>query len=142
MTAGTGAAEQGRRGEAPVVVPGPKGVPLLGSLPEFGKDPLAFFERLRDHGDVVSWNFGGQAQPLRRRPGARRGAAARGGVHLRPAGPGVAFRAVLGNGVTVARGRDWRRKRSLVQPSVRPKQVQVLRGDHGLLRGGHRRRLA
>ncbi|CAM5259207.1 Putative cytochrome P450 OS=Streptomyces griseus subsp. griseus (strain JCM 4626 / NBRC) OX=455632 GN=SGR_1079 PE=3 SV=1 [Streptomyces griseus subsp. griseus] len=23
----------------------------------------------------------------------------------------------------VARGRDWRRKRSLVQPSVRPKQV-------------------
>ncbi len=30
----------------------------------------------------------------------------------------------MGNGVVVARGTDWRRKRSLVQPSVRPKQVR------------------
>ncbi len=38
---------------------------------------------------------------------------------------GIAFRTVLGNGMLVARGRDWRRKRSLVQPSVRPKQVRA-----------------
>ncbi|KPC79309.1 cytochrome P450, partial [Streptomyces sp. NRRL F-6602] len=99
-------------------------MPLLGSLPEFGKDPLAFFERLRGHGDVVSWNFGGK-------PSLFIGAPDLVGELLREVEStfdqpdlGVAFRAVLGNGVTVARGRDWRRKRSLVQPSVRPKQVK------------------
>ncbi|PJT52434.1 cytochrome P450 [Streptomyces albidoflavus] len=124
MSADTGAREQGRQGEVPVVVPGPKGVPLLGSLPEFGKDPLAFFERLRGHGDVVSWNFGGKPSLFIGDPDLV-------GELLREVEStfdqpdlGVAFRAVLGNGVTVARGRDWRRKRSLVQPSVRPKQVK------------------
>ena len=28
------------------IVQGPRGLPLLGSLPRFGRDPLAFFEQL------------------------------------------------------------------------------------------------
>ncbi len=40
------------------IVPGPKGLPFLGNLPQFGKNPLAFFERLRSHGDMVGWRFG------------------------------------------------------------------------------------
>lgn len=40
------------------VVPGPRGLPFLGNLPRFAKDPLAFFEQLRGHGDMVSWRFG------------------------------------------------------------------------------------
>lgn len=42
--------------------PGPAGIPVLGNLPEFGADPIAFFSRCaRDYGDVVglkigSWN--------------------------------------------------------------------------------------
>lgn len=38
---------------------------------------------------------------------------------------GWSFRYLMGEGVVVAKGADWRRKRSLVQPSVRPKQVRA-----------------
>lgn len=103
---------------------GPRGLPLLGSLPQFGKDPLAFFLRLRGHGDMVRWSFGPKASLFLANPDDI-------GVLLREMEStfdqpdlGIAFRTVMGNGVTVARGRDWRRKRSLVQPSVRPKQVR------------------
>ncbi len=72
-------------------------------------------------------------QPVRlpRRPRLHRRVAHRDGAHLRPAEARDRLRTVLGNGMLVARGRDWRRKRSLVQPSVRPKQVRVLRGHDG-----------
>ncbi|MBT2442271.1 cytochrome P450 [Streptomyces sp. ISL-36] len=120
--AGPAAAERATDGQK--IVPGPRGVPLLGNLPEFGKDPLAFFERLRERGDFVSWRFGrGRALFI---------------AHPETIGElltevertfdqpdlGIAFRTLLGNGVVVAKGADWRRKRSLVQPSVRPKQVR------------------
>ncbi|MFJ3902655.1 cytochrome P450 [Streptomyces sp. NPDC090025] len=105
-------------------VPGPRGVPMLGNLPEFGKDPLAFFERLRDRGDFVRWRFG-------RRPSLFIGHPDTIGELLTEvertfdqAELGIAFRTLLGDGVVVAKGADWRRKRSLVQPSVRPRQVK------------------
>ncbi|WP_137990387.1 cytochrome P450 [Streptomyces vilmorinianum] len=120
--AGPAAVEETAGGQK--IVPGPRGVPLLGNLPEFGKDPLAFFERLRARGDFVSWRFGrGDALFI---------------AHPETIGElltevertfdqpdlGIAFRTLLGDGVVVAKGADWRRKRSLVQPSVRPKQVR------------------
>nr|WSW47208.1 cytochrome P450 [Streptomyces sp. NBC_01001] len=63
---------------------GPRRWPLLGNLPAFARDPLAFFEEL-----------------------------------------GWSFRQLLGNGVVVATGEDWRRKRALVQRAVRPRQVRA-----------------
>ncbi|WP_327112517.1 cytochrome P450 [Streptomyces sp. NBC_01341] len=109
---------------AHTLVPGPKGVPLLGSLPQFGKNPLAFFERLRGYGDMVSWRFGRHGCVFVADPECI-------GELLRETERtfdqpllGIAFRTVMGNGVVVARGADWRRKRSLVQPSVRPRQVR------------------
>jgi hypothetical protein len=34
-------------------IPGPRGVPLLGNLPAFAKDPLGFLTGLRSRGDIV-----------------------------------------------------------------------------------------
>ncbi|MGW7055489.1 cytochrome P450 [Streptomyces sp. NPDC054887] len=107
-----------------MTVEGPRGVPVLGNLPLFGKDPLAFFERLRARGDLVRWRFGPVPSLFLADPEHI-------GELMRETERtfdqpelGVAFRTVMGNGVVVARGPEWRRKRSLVQPSVRPKQVR------------------
>ncbi len=106
------------------LVPGPRGVPLLGNLPQFGKDPLAFFELLRERGTMVSWRFGRTDCVFLTEPD-HIGELMREteGTFDQP-DLGIAFRTVMGNGVVVAKGKDWRRKRSLVQPSVRPKQVK------------------
>ncbi|MFB7647550.1 cytochrome P450 [Streptomyces sp. NPDC056084] len=106
------------------VVAGPRGLPYLGSLPRFGKDPLAFFEQLRDRGDFVHWRFGRATSLFVADPECI-GELLTGMEHtFDQPDLGISFRTLLGNGVVVAKGKDWRRKRSLVQPSVRPKQVR------------------
>lgn len=109
---------------APVVVEGPRGVPLLGSLPAFGKNPLAFFEQLRDRGDIVRWRFGRKPSLFIAHPDTVGELLTEVERTFDQPDLGIAFRTLLGNGVIVSKGADWRRKRSLVQPSVRPKQVR------------------
>ncbi|MFI9628527.1 cytochrome P450 [Streptomyces sp. NPDC052042] len=106
------------------IAPGPKGLPLLGNLPQFGKDPLAFFERLRGHGDMVAWRFGPNPSVYVADPRYIGDLLTETERTFDQPALGIAFRTVMGNGVVVARGADWRRKRSLVQPSVRPRQVR------------------
>ncbi|WP_327359426.1 cytochrome P450 [Streptomyces sp. NBC_01304] len=106
------------------VVPGPRGVPMLGNLPQFGKDPLAFFTLLRERGDMVSWRFGGKRCVFLADPDCIGELLTEAEAGFDRNDLGISFRTLLGNGVVVAKGADWRRKRSLVQPSVRPKQVR------------------
>ncbi|MEI7030253.1 cytochrome P450 [Streptomyces pratensis] len=103
---------------------GPKGLPLLGNLPQFAKNPLAFFELLRGRGDMVRWRFGRNRCVFLSDPGCIGELLTETERTFDQPRLGIAFRTVMGDGVVVARGRDWRRKRSLVQPSVRPKQVR------------------
>ncbi|MEN8652961.1 cytochrome P450 [Streptomyces sp. 21So2-11] len=105
-------------------VPGPRGLPFLGNLPQFGKNPLAFFERLRAHGDMVRWRFGRTPCLFLADPQLVGELITEVERSFDQPELGIAFRTLMGNGVIVARGPDWRRKRSLVQPSVRPKQVR------------------
>ncbi|MFD0024613.1 cytochrome P450 [Streptomyces sp. NPDC058382] len=106
------------------IVRGPRGLPLLGNMPQFARDPLAFFERLRGHGDLVQWRFGPNSCVFVADPGCIGELLTETERSFDQPALGIAFRTVMGNGVVVARGAEWRRKRSLVQPSVRPKQVR------------------
>ncbi|MEU9997346.1 cytochrome P450 [Streptomyces sp. NPDC050848] len=124
MTTQAGSAAVDETADGQKIVPGPRGVPLLGNLPEFGKDPLAFFERLRERGDFVSWRFGSGPALFIAHPETIGELLTEVERTFDQPDLGIAFRTLLGNGVVVAKGADWRRKRSLVQPSVRPKQVR------------------
>ncbi|MCX4902753.1 cytochrome P450 [Streptomyces sp. NBC_00878] len=106
-------------------VAGPHGLPLLGNLPAFGRDPLAFLERLRDdYGDAVTWSLG----PMRilflahpERIAELLGADER---RYETLDAGWAFKRLIGNSVMRSQGAEWRRKRSMVQLTVRPRQVR------------------
>ncbi|MEU7020824.1 cytochrome P450 [Streptomyces sp. NPDC046203] len=119
MATAVAVAADGRR-----TVQGPRGLPLLGNMPEFGKDPLAFFERLRDRGDFVRWRFGPSAMLFIAHPETVGELLTEVEGTFDQPDLGIAVRTLLGDGVVVAKGADWRRKRSLVQPSVRPRQVK------------------
>ncbi|MFH8346331.1 cytochrome P450 [Streptomyces sp. NPDC018045] len=106
-------------------VPGPRGLPWLGNLPAFGRDPLAFMARLRDeYGDAVTWSLGPWRSLFLSHPrhiaeflGAREHA-------YDVLEVGWAFQRITGKSVVRSSGADWRRKRGLVQPAVRPRQVR------------------
>ncbi|MGW0908540.1 cytochrome P450 [Streptomyces sp. NPDC002853] len=107
-------------------VPGPRGLPLLGNLPAFGRDPLAFLVRLRDgFGDVVTWSLGPMRIISLSHP--EHIAELLGADERRYETPDVgwSFRQLVGDSVIRSQGADWRRKRSLVQPTVRPRQVRA-----------------
>ena len=105
--------------------PAPAGWPLLGNLPALARNPLAFFDRLRDlDADLVSWRLGGQQCVFVTRPSLiieLLGSVERSFTN---AEFGPMFRALLGESVVVSRGDAWRRKRSLIQPALRPRQVR------------------
>ncbi|MEU9885085.1 cytochrome P450 [Sphaerisporangium sp. NPDC051011] len=102
------------------------GVPLLGNLPEFARDPLAFFTRLRDdHGDMVEWRLGRQRCLFLSRPdhvGELLGGAESTFEHAKMP---PTFLLLHGEGMVNSKGDEWRRKRALVQPAIRPRQVRA-----------------
>ncbi|MFF8292935.1 cytochrome P450 [Streptomyces sp. NPDC016309] len=108
------------------LVPGPRGLPVLGNVPEFGKDPLAFLTRLRDEfGDAVRWSLGPRPGLFLSHPEHIGEMLAARDHAYDILDIGWAFKQVVGRSVIMSRGDDWRRKRSLVQPVVRPRQVRT-----------------
>ncbi|WP_032926299.1 cytochrome P450 [Streptomyces sp. NRRL WC-3773] len=106
-------------------VPGPRGLPWAGNLPAFGKDPLAFMARLRDeYGDAVTWSLGPWRSLFLSHPQhiAEFLAAREHAYGLLEVG--WSFQRITGKSVIRSTGADWRRKRGLVQPAVRPRQVR------------------
>ncbi|MFE3323488.1 cytochrome P450 [Streptomyces sp. NPDC059176] len=107
-----------------LVVLGPRRLPGLGNLPAFAHDPLGFFERLRVSGDLVEWRLGPQRALFVSRP-EHIGELLTGiETVFRHPELGWALKLVLGDGVVTSEGAAWRRKRALVQPAVRPRQVR------------------
>jgi cytochrome P450 len=100
------------RGPAP---PGPKGKPLVGSLPDFSRSALdLFMSGWREYGDVVLFRLGPRKLYLLLNP-----------EHLKhilednhldyphPEWFDARFRAAAGNGVIAREGEDWRARRQL-----------------------------
>lgn len=103
------------------VVPG--GRRLLGHAPEFGRDPLALFQRAREHGDVVLLRFGPFRLYVLNSPEAIRQALT---GQARRLEKGLSFgraRKLIGNGLVMAEGERHRRQRRLMQPAFHHAEV-------------------
>lgn len=107
-------------------LPSPPGRPLVGHLPEFGKDTLGFVERAaRDHGDMVRFRLGRWDAVLVNRPDL---------VHevlVRDPWPWIKHtffwrhvRAIFGRGLLTNEGEAWLHQRRLVQPAFRHEKLR------------------
>lgn len=106
--------------------PGPKGVPLLGSFPEFRRDPLAFCRRVaRDYGDIAFFRTG----PLRcvqiNRPEWIQLLLTKEAPRMHKALDFKQLEAMLGKGLVTSEGEAWRRERRLIQPAFHADRIRV-----------------
>lgn len=114
-------------GRAP---PGPDGLPVVGSLHEFARDPFAFERRMvREYGDVVRWRMGDRWTYHLAHPDHiehvlvhNNDNYVKGEVFQEALGP------VTGNGILNSEGQFWRRQRHLVEPAFHPDRIATYAG--------------
>src|SRR5437763_1273030 len=99
------------------VVPGPKAHFLLGHLPEFRADRLAFFTRCaRTYGDVVALRLPGLRVLLLSHPDLiEEVLVTQASKFIKHFGLRM-YKPVLGNGLVTSEGAFWRRQRKLSAP--------------------------
>lgn len=104
-------------------VPGPKGPPLVGVLPQVRKDSLAFFVgAARDYGDVALLDFGLRSLLLVTSPEGLKHVLhdnaknyVKGYAIVKP---------LLGEGLVTSEGELWRRQRKLMQPAFHRDRIR------------------
>lgn len=113
---------------AALVPQGPKGNFLLGVMPEFNRDSLAFLERLaRDYGDVVRTRFFYVPAYFLYHPDHIEYVLATNNRNfIKP----LSFRTpffnrLVGNGLLTSEGEFWRRQRRLAQPAFHRERISA-----------------
>jgi cytochrome P450 len=101
----------------------PGGQRILGHALEFGRDPLALFQRAREHGDVVRIRFGPFRVYVLNSPGAIRQALV---GEARKLSKGLNFgrtRRLIGSGLVMSEGESHHRQRRLMQPAFHRTEI-------------------
>jgi pentalenene oxygenase len=101
----------------------PGGRRVLGHALEFGRDPLALFQQVREHGDVVRIRFGPFRFYVLNSPEAIRQALV---GEARKLGKGLNFgraRRLIGIGLVMAEGESHHRQRRLMQPAFHRAEI-------------------
>lgn len=103
---------------------GPRGLPLLGSLIPFARDPLAFLtENTQRYGRSFRFSVGPMRFQMLGTPEALREVLVERADRYRK-GPGYdGMRVVLRSGSFVAEGPQWRERRTAIQPLFRPERL-------------------
>jgi len=104
---------------------GPRGWPLLGNLPAYRADPLAFLTYCaREHGDAVRLRLPGIRAVLLSHPESIEQVLR--GEHRNFKKDSITRRTVsfLGQGLLTSEGEFWRRQRQLAQPAFQHSQIQ------------------
>jgi cytochrome P450 len=104
--------------------PGPASHGLLGDLPQFRRDPLAFFTHLADtYGDVARYRVAHLTPYLLSSPESIESVLVNQPERFHKGRAFRAGRALVGNGLLTSEGEDWRRQRQLIQPAFHAQRV-------------------
>ncbi len=107
-------------------MPGPKGVPLLGSLPDFRRDPLGFCTRLaREHGDIAFFHLGPMRCVQVSHPDLIQELLTKHAPQLHKSWDFREMEFVLGKGLVTSEDELWRRERRLIQPAFHSDRIRV-----------------
>ncbi len=112
------------------LAPGPKGLPLVGSIGSLrAKGPLDFwFELWQEYGDVARAQMGPQTMMQFVRPEHVQHILVKNKDNYVKGMSHEMLRIPLGNGILTAEGDLWRRQRQLMSPTYTPRAVQRFAG--------------
>ena len=116
----------GRKTSAPLP-PGPKGSLILGVMPEFNRDTLAFITRCREYGDVVRARFFYVTCYFLYNPNDIEyvlSTNAKNFIKSMSVRSNF-FHRLIGNGLLTSEGEFWRRQRRLAQPAFHRQRVST-----------------
>lgn len=100
------------------LAPGPRGVPLLGSLPAAWRDVLGLFATtLRDHGEVSRLTFGPYEYYLVNDPEVVKHVLVDNAKNYTKSKSYDGLKLLLGQGLLTNEGESWKRQRRLAQPA-------------------------
>ncbi|HUI44056.1 MAG TPA: cytochrome P450 [Terriglobia bacterium] len=104
--------------------PGPKGHPLIGSMPELRRDILGFMRGCaRDYGNVVYFRFAHIPVCLLTHPDDIESVLVRNSAKFVKSRDYRALATILGNGLLTTEGATWRRQRRMVQPAFHRENI-------------------
>jgi cytochrome P450 len=111
----------------PRLPPGPKGNLLLGVMPEFNRDTLAFIERCRDYGDVVRMRFLYLTAYFLYNPADIEYVVSTNAQNFIKSRTlrSPFFRRLVGNGLLTSEGDVWKRQRRLAQPAFHRQRINA-----------------
>lgn len=103
----------------------PGGLPGVGHLPRFVRDPLGFFTAMRDRADIVRWSLGPSPSVFISNPAdvEKMFLNVEKTFSLDTGDPQYAFKLFAGNGIITTHGEFWRRQRTMMQPGMHPKRI-------------------
>jgi cytochrome P450 len=107
------------------IPPGPKGHPILGVMPEFNRDTLAFITRCREYGDVVRARFFYVTCYFLYNPDDIEyvlSTNAKNFIKSMSVRSNF-FHRLIGNGLLTSEGEFWRRQRRLAQPAFHRQRI-------------------
>ena len=99
-------------------VPGPKGYPLLGVVPQLAKHGATFFEKsFESFGDVVAFKlFGSMRMYLVSHPEMVEQVLQRNNKNYLMLRPSLHIKGLMGNGLTLSNGELWLKQRRTMHP--------------------------
>lgn len=104
---------------------GVQGLPFIGNLPEFARDPIKFITRLQQtYGDVASFSLLGNKSVLVSDPDEIDRVLVETGKRYSKFKPTYAMRTILGNGLVTSEGDFWKRQRKLAAPAFHHQSIK------------------
>lgn len=106
---------------------GTSGLPFIGSMAEFARDPIKFVTRLqRDYGDVAAFSLMGNKSVLVSNPNDVDRVLLETGKRYDHGkrNPSLAMQKILGNGLVTSEGDFWKRQRKLVAPAFHHQSIK------------------
>ncbi|WP_306054526.1 cytochrome P450 [Natronococcus wangiae] len=108
--------------------PGPRGVPVAGSLPRYARDPFGFLTDLREtYGDIAAFDLGPNRTYLLATPEAvERVLVAEEASFSKPEFQSDALGELLGEGLLLSEGDVWKQRQAIANPAFAPDRVANL----------------